>query len=234
MVDELNADFSMPAFAHTEDMEWEESPSAGVWRKRLDLVGGAETGRVTSIVRYDADSSFSAHDHPGGEEILVLEGVFSDEHGDYPKGSYMLNPEGFHHAPFSREGCVLFVKLRQFAGNDRRHVIIPTEDVAWAAGAQPGTWTKDLYSQGDYPEHIYLSRLDANVIVPHHDHPKGREALVLEGEAEDEFGRYKKGSWVRLPPGSSHSLSSKTGVTLYVKSNGLGDMASADNTDDLF
>lgn len=228
MSEDLNADFSMPAFAHTGDMEWEASPSSGVWRKRLDLVGGAETGRVTSVVRYDADASFPIHDHPGGEEILVLDGVFSDEHGDYPQGTFMLNPEGFRHAPFSREGCVLYVKLRQFAGNDRRHVNVPTQNMDWAAKT-PGVSIKELYNQADYPEHIYLLRLDPDTIIPHHEHPAGREAFVLDGEAEDEFGRYKKGSWVRLPPGSSHSLSSKTGATLYVKANGLGDMAAADN-----
>ena len=52
----------------------------------------------------------------------MLDGVFSDEHGDWPAGSYLLNPEGFRHAPFSREGCLLFVKLRQFPGLDRNHV----------------------------------------------------------------------------------------------------------------
>lgn len=229
MSEDLNADFSMPAFAHTEDMEWVESPSSGVWRKRLELVGGTETGRVTSVVRYDPGSSFPAHDHPGGEEILVLDGVFSDEHGDYPTGSYMLNPEGFRHTPFSREGCVIFVKLRQYAGNDRRHVNMPTKDVPWAAGAVPGLSMIDLYSQADHPEHIFLARLAPDTMISHHDHPAGEEAFVIEGEAEDEFGRYKKGSWLRLPPGSGHSVYSKTGATIYVKSNGLGNMASADD-----
>ena len=228
MSDELNTDFSMPAFAHTEDMVWVESPSSGVWRKRLELVGGTESGRVTSVVRYDAGCSFPPHDHPGGEEILVLDGVFSDEHGDYPAGSYMLNPEGFRHTPFSREGCVLFVKLRQFAGNDRRHVNIPTQGAPWAKGSVPGLSLIDLYSQADYPEHIFLARLEPDTAIPHHDHPAGEEAFVLEGDIEDEFGRYKKGSWYRLPPGSSHGVFTKSGAKLYVKSNGLGDLASAD------
>lgn len=228
MSEELNSDFSMPAFAHTQDMDWVESPDNGVWRKRLELVGGAESGRVTSVVRYDPGASFAAHDHPGGEEILVLEGVFSDEHGDYPQGTFMLNPEGFSHAPFSREGCVLFVKLRQFAGNNRRHVNVPTQNMGWAAGPTPGLSTKELYNQSDYPEHIILARMDPETIIPRHDHLGGEEAFVIDGEFEDEFGRYKKGSWYRLPPGSSHGMVTKTGATLYLKSNNLGDLATAD------
>ena len=121
---EFNDELCKAAVVHTATVEWEASPSPTVWRKRLDLAGNAETSRGTSVVRYDADSVFASHPHPDGEEILVLDGVFSDEHGDYPAGSYLLNPEGFEHAPFSKPGCVLFVKLRQYPGLDRRQVAI--------------------------------------------------------------------------------------------------------------
>ena len=89
---------------------WQPSPSGTVWRKRLHRVGPAESAQVTSIVRYDRGATFPVHDHPEGEEILVLQGIFSDEHGDWPAGTYLLNPDGFRHAPFSRQGCVLYVK----------------------------------------------------------------------------------------------------------------------------
>ena len=115
----LNGNMSRRVTMDTLSMEWTASPSGTVWRKRLHLVGGSESGQVTSVVRYEAGASFPAHDHPDGEEILVLEGTFSDEHGDWPAGTHLLNPEGFRHAPFSRDGCVLFVKLRQYAGDGR-------------------------------------------------------------------------------------------------------------------
>ena len=102
---ELNADFSKRVVMRTAQMDWQASPSAGVWRKRLELAGDVEKGRVTSVVRYDAGSAFAPHDHPEGEEFLVLDGVFSDEHGDYPAGSYLLNPRGFRHAPRSAPGA---------------------------------------------------------------------------------------------------------------------------------
>ena len=80
-------------------MEGQPSPSGAVLRKRLHLVGPPESGQVTSVVRYQPGATFPEHGHPEGEEILVLDGTFSDEHGDWPAGTYLLNPEGFHHAP---------------------------------------------------------------------------------------------------------------------------------------
>ena len=127
----LNADMSRRVVVDTASMDWQPSPSPTVWRKRLHLDGPAETGRVTSIVRYDAGSRFPEHAHPDGEEIFVLDGVFSDEHGDYPAGAYLLNPDGTTHAPFSRLGCTLFVKLRQYAGADRPQLRVDTTAGEW-------------------------------------------------------------------------------------------------------
>src|SRR3546814_3998919 len=139
----MNAYFARPARRDTAAMEWQPRPSRSVWRKRLDLVDG-EFSRVTSVVRYDANSAFHAHGHPRGEEILVLDGVFSDEHGDYPAGSFLLNPAGFRHAPFSRDGCVLFVTLCQFPGEGRDHVVVDTTTAEWRAPA-PGVEILSLY-----------------------------------------------------------------------------------------
>jgi anti-sigma factor ChrR (cupin superfamily) len=100
----INGDLGVRVAVDTASMQWSPSPSGTVWRKRVHLVGPAESGQVTSVVRYEPRSTFHGHDHPDGEEIFVLDGVFSDEHGDWPAGTYLLNPEGFRHAPFSREG----------------------------------------------------------------------------------------------------------------------------------
>ena len=77
MADAINGDLSVRAVADTSRMDWAPSPSASVWRKRVHRVGPAESGQVTSVVRYDPDSEVPVHDHPDGEEILVLDGVFS-------------------------------------------------------------------------------------------------------------------------------------------------------------
>ena len=97
----------------------------GVERRMLDRIGD-EVARATSIVRYAANSRFSPHVHDEGEEFLVLEGVFQDEHGDFPAGTYVRNPPQSRHTPGSEPGCVLFVKLRQFDPADRTQVRLDT------------------------------------------------------------------------------------------------------------
>ena len=139
----INGDLSVRVVVDTTSMEWTPSPSGSVWRKRVHLVGPPESGQVTSVVRYEPHSRFHGHDHPEGEEVLVLEGVFSDEHGHWPAGTLLLNPEGFRHAPFSEPGCILFVKLRQFAGRERRHAVVDTAQARLAAGLD--SW-RDLQS----------------------------------------------------------------------------------------
>jgi ChrR-like protein with cupin domain len=87
----LNSDFGARAAVHAARLDWTPSPIPGVDRRMLDRIGG-EVARATSVVRYAPHSRFSSHTHGGGEEFLVLDGVFQDEHGDYPAGTYVRNP----------------------------------------------------------------------------------------------------------------------------------------------
>jgi len=217
----VNADFSELAIEHTARADWQASPSPSVWRKRLDLAGPSETSRVTSVVRYDADSAFPSHPHPDGEEILVLDGVFSDEHGDYPKGAYLLNPEGFSHAPFSREGCILFVKLRQYPGLERQKLALDTTKAVWQETGTPGLSIVPLYREDGYPETMQLVRMVPGTAIAPHDHGAGAEIFVLDGSFRDVHGTFETGSWVRYPPGSSHAQSSEEGCIYYLKTGHL-------------
>ncbi len=218
----LNADLDERVVIDTGALDWQPSPSPTVWRKRLYLDGAGETGRVTSIVRYHANSAFPVHDHPDGEEIFVLDGVFSDEHGDYPAGSYLLNPEGFRHAPFSAGGCVIFVKLRQYAGTGRAHVTLDTAALQWRPGPAEGVTVKPLYAQDGYRERITLLRIKAGAGPFPHDHADGEEMFVLDGAIEDEHGSYPAGCWIRSPPGSRHAPRSSDGAVLLVWLRGGG------------
>lgn len=205
----------------TNRIPWTPSPSGTVWRKRVHLVGPAESGQVTSIVRYEAESRFPAHDHPEGEEILVLEGVFSDEHGDWPAGTYLLNPEGFRHAPFSREGCVLFVKLRQFPGRERRHVAVDTNVLPWQSSGQAGVDVRRLYEQAEFADTMRLERWADNAMPGPREYSAGAEYFVLRGSFADEHGHYGVGTWLRFPVDASHTPHADGGCTLYVKEGGL-------------
>jgi len=208
-------------------MEWAPSPSGSVWRKRVHLVGPAESGQVTSVVRYEPQSRFPAHDHPDGEEILVLGGVFSDEHGNWPAGTFLLNPEGFRHAPFSEPGCVLFVKLRQFPGRERRHVVLDTRELAWQPSSIAGVACKALYQQAGFSDMTQLERWAPGADLGVVSHQHGAELFVLEGGFADEAGAYSQGCWLRLPAGSAHHPRSERGCTLYIKRAGLPYLNSA-------
>jgi anti-sigma factor ChrR (cupin superfamily) len=222
MSDSIHGDLASFARAETERMPWSPSPSGTVWRKRVHRVGPPESGQVTSVVRYEPESTFHAHDHPDGEEILVLEGVFSDEHGDWPAGAFLLNPEGFRHAPFSKPGCTLFVKLRQFPGRGRRHVALDTNTLAWEPSARRGIATRRLYAQEGFSDVIRLERFEPGAGGDVVEHAEGAELFVLDGAFADEHGEHSRGTWLRYPAGAKHHpRASAAGCVLYVKTGGL-------------
>jgi len=221
VAESINGDLSIRVVVDTTQMEWVSSPSGSVWRKRVHLVGPPESGQVTSIVRYEPGSSFPAHDHPDGEEILVLDGVFSDEHGNWPADTYLLNPEGFRHMPFSEIGCTLFVKLKQFAGHGRRHTIVDTRKLPWDPTPIRGVTQKRLYQQAGFSDLVLLEHWSPETDAGVNAYEQGAEFFVLEGEFADEAGAYASGSWLRLPAGSRHHPRTVRGCTLYVKKSGL-------------
>lgn len=214
----INADLDARVVVQPGDVAWTPSPVHGVERKMLDRIGD-EVARATSIVRYAAGSSFSAHTHGGGEEILVLDGIFSDEHGDYGVGTYLRNPIGSAHSPRSGPGCTLFVKLHQFDVDDTVHKVIDTRHAPFRQGLVPGLTVLPLHSHKS--ENVALVRWAPGTHFARHRHAGGEEILVLDGVFEDEAGRYPKGSWLRNPHGSQHTPFSEEGCLIYVKTGHL-------------
>jgi len=220
----LNADFSEPVVIDTNTMPWEPSPMQGVYRRKLDRIGD-EVARATSLVKYDPDSYFSPHTHGGGEEFFVLEGTFSDEHGDYPAGTYVRNPIGSTHKPHSKDGCVIFVKLHQFDAEDKAQFSINTKTAPFLPGAVPGLTVLPLHSfEG---ESCALVRWAPGTVFNPHRHWGGEEILVLEGTFSDDHGHYPKGTWIRSPHLSKHHPYSNEGCLIYVKTGHLPDTASS-------
>lgn len=193
-------DFSKRLVIRASDQDWLASPAAGVWRKPLEREA-KESGHTTSLVKYEPNSKFATHPHPRGEEILVLEGVFSDEYGDYPAGTYLRNPPGSKHAPFSKKGCVLLVKLNQFGPNDLETVRINTSQAEWLPGIG-GLQVMPLHNFEH--EHVALVKWPKGEKFQPHHHFGGEEILVLSGELNDEFGNYPKHTWLRNPHMSEH------------------------------
>ncbi|WP_019894936.1 cupin domain-containing protein [Hydrogenovibrio halophilus] len=213
----LNMDFTQKVVVETEKMDWVGSRADQVLRKPLEREF-AESGRATSIVQFLPGASFPAHQHALGEEIFVLEGVFSDESGDYPAGTYLRNPPGSSHAPHSKEGCVIFVKLEQFSPEDTQHVALDTHQ----ATMQPGIGHLNVLSLHSFQsEHSALVYWPAGERFQPHQHWGGEEILVLKGELIDEHGRYPQGTWIRSPHLSQHHPYVEQDTLIYVKTGHL-------------
>ena len=225
----LNADFDRAVMVACADNRWQPSPLPGVDRMMLDRIGD-EVARATSIVRYAPASRFSAHVHEGGEEFLVLDGVFSDDSGDFGPGTYVRNPIGTSHAPWSAGGTTIFVKLHQFAADDGARVVIDT--VAALAAAEedsPGVRSIDLHRFGR--EHVRMIDLgEGGSLAIGHD-PGGAEILVTEGAARCGDDSLRRWDWLRLPDATRRAVSGDGRCRLLVKTGHLAGPALTQWTD---
>ncbi len=214
--EEINADFSVLARVDTVALDWQKSPASGVLRKRLELVG-QETPRLTTIVKFAAGSSFNEHGHDGGEEFLVLSGVFSDASGDYGEGCYVRNPPASMHAPFTEEGCIILVKLRQFLPHDSKQLVVDTSGrgVKWVATGEPGISRLELHHFEQ--ERVALCRILPHCWIDHQRYHQGLEIFVCEGSISDGEGSYSAGTWLRYPAGTSIKIKSIDGARIYMK-----------------
>ena len=215
---ELNADFDERAVVHSEREPWVASPMKGVDRRMLDRIGD-EVARATTIVRYAPGSAFSAHTHTGGEEYLVLDGVFQDEHGDFPVGTYVRNPPTTSHTPSAAEGATILVKLWQFDPDDRTQVTIDT-NAQEPQPVAPGISEIRLFE--DARERVRIEIWEAGQTVTA-DH-KGFEALVLEGSFTEGGEEFVKNSWLRLPADMTlNAQAGPEGARLWIKSDHLAE-----------
>jgi len=215
----LNADFAVRASVHAARLDWTASPIAGVDRRMLDRIGD-EIARATSIVRYTPHSRFSPHTHGGGEEFFVLDGVFQDEHGDYPAGSYVRNPPTSSHTPGSEGGCSLFVKLWQFDPDDRTPVRVDTSALAFTPAPDlPCVELAPLFE--DKRERVRLERWAPGTVVDV-PLPGGIELLVLDGGLIEGGEEFTPCSWLRLPAGSAlRATAGRQGCRVWAKSGHL-------------
>jgi len=216
----INADFSQRVVVRPEDYQWVNSPMPGVERMMLDRIGD-EVARATSLVRYAPNSSFSPHVHVGGEEFLVLEGEFGDEHQSYPAGYYVRNPIGTSHSPrVGDEGCIILVKLHQFDQEDDAPVAINTHEADWIGNYAPGLDVMLLHKFEN--ENVVLIRWAPNTPFKEHTHDGGEEVFVIDGSFSDDNGDYPAGTWLRLPDQSSHSaFTGDEGALIFLKAGHL-------------
>lgn len=216
---EINSDFSQRVLVHADELDWVPSPMPGVERRMLDRIG-EEVARATSLVRYAPGSQFSPHTHDGGEEFIVLDGVFQDEHGDYPAGSYVRNPPTSRHRPGSQEGCTIFVKLWQFDPADRTQFCSDIDALQLQQLAdRPGVSGALLHE--DTRETVRIERWAPHTAVAL-DLPDGAELLVLEGSLREGNDALRQSSWLRLPVGGRlRAVAGAEGARVWIKTGGV-------------
>jgi len=219
----VNADFLQRVVIHPERVDWEPSPMKGVERRRLDRVA-EPNDRVTTIVRYAPESRFSSHVHTGGEEFIVLEGIFEDDYGEWPAGSYIRNPPQSSHTPGSTQGCTIFVKLWQFQPDDRTFIhanrhklpVIPHR-------CRLGVSIAPLYL--DEHEYVRFEQWDPNTEITLADEG-GLEVLVLDGECTQQGDRLTPYSWLRSPPAQQSLFATgPEGAYVWIKSGHLASLS---------
>ncbi|WP_435927024.1 cupin domain-containing protein [Dryocola sp. BD613] len=217
----INHDFTRRVTVSIDDYHWVHSPQGGVDRVMLDRIGG-EQARATSLVRYLPQTSFPQHIHPGGEEILVLAGQFSEGEQDYPAGWYLRNPPGSTHQPHSTDGTLLFVKLGQMAASENVPLRVDTRDAAnWQRGK--GFSVCALFENAH--ESVCLLRLTSGSLLAEPPLPGGAELFIVEGSLTEGDSIHAQGSWIRIPVGQRLVFMAETENTLlYLKKGHLSDM----------
>lgn len=198
-------------------LTWHQTSLTGTWDAPFESDHEVPDHPLTMLTRIDPGGFFPLHGHPGGQETLVLQGSFADETGVYPPGSYMLNPEGFIHRPYSDEGCLGFVKLRQHGGKTRDKVRTNIYESPWQSGIIPQIEVKPLYQQLGYPEKVWVERWQPDTKLSNVVETEVKEIFVIEGTWSDELGNYPTSSWFRYPPNCPYSPGSETGCLVYVK-----------------
>lgn len=222
---QLNADFSKKVCIHDRENDWRASPSAGVARKMLDRMGD-EVARATTIVRFAPGSAFAPHTHDGGEEYIVLDGVFQDEAGDFPVGTYVRNPPTSRHTPSSAPGATIFVKLWQFDPEDRTHVRIDMN----ALDLSPDPDREGVKTAILFEDERETVRLEAWAPGRSHslDARDGAELLVLDGSLDEGHHVLTQRDWLRLPPDTTSDLSAgPEGARIWIKTGHLRQMVDA-------
>jgi anti-sigma factor ChrR (cupin superfamily) len=214
----LNTDLSRRVCLCHHDLPWIDSPTPGVRRRLLER-DGDEVARATSVVRYEPGSRFPRHHHERGEEILVLDGVLTDEYGSHGAGTYLKNPAGTAHSPSTEPGCTLFVKLRHLDPEDPQQVRVDATTARWQPGLVDGLTVLPLSSFGT--TQTALVRWAPGTTFHAHRHHGGEEIFVVDGVFEDEYGSYPAGTWIRSPHLSLHAPFSRPGCTILVKTGHL-------------
>jgi anti-sigma factor ChrR (cupin superfamily) len=145
--------------------------------------------------------------------------VFQDEHGDYPEGTYLRNPAGSKHMPFSRLGCTIFVKLGRFMKDDTAQKNLQTSQQKWLPQkTNPGI--KEMLLHSHQGEKTLFIKVSPNTEFEWCHKGKGEEILIINGELHEGQHIYPKGTWLRFGEGGLRKRYTKSNETILFMKTG--------------
>lgn len=112
VIDIKGSAYSLPTPLH--NISRGKQASVGkLTRSRLQL----DEGEIhSSLLHISPGGGVPAHTHKGFELTVLLNGSFSDEHGEYNQGDFIMLDKTDQHYPVSEKGCLCFT-----VANDALH-----------------------------------------------------------------------------------------------------------------
>lgn len=99
----------------TNEIEWiplHEEGILGIYVK--SLLYDSDTKRSpTMLLKFDAGATYPLHNHPGGEEIFVLEGDIKLGKDELTAGDYLFTAVNHKHRVSTKNGCMVLLKAPQ-------------------------------------------------------------------------------------------------------------------------
>lgn len=219
----VNADAQAVISLQTRDMPWKPMPYEGVSRKVMERINDPTKGRETALLKLEAGASLPQELLEERLDLFVIEGNFSDGHGEYGRHTFVRNVPGATIQISSNEGCTLYSKRRVSIPsiNDER-MVIDSETAQWAPFPQRGATVLHLYDDANGFETGRFGQIHPNRQLPSHDHTRGEETLIIGGLLVDEYTRYEPGAWFRMPIGVPHSpYSGDDGCLMLIREGDL-------------
>lgn len=238
MTMQLRSDLSIPHVVDSNLIPFVDSPTQGVQRRMLDRTGN-EVARATTIVKYSPFARFPRHTHTGGEEFVILDGIFSDDlSGDHGPMSYCRHGIGTQHEPWTGEqGALLLVKLRQM--NDPTETPIITIDTEnsneWKINSNENRQRLDLFSNTKTGESVWMEKWNPGFESDNWTVGQGGEEIfILKGDMnfenvdgtddENNKNHCTQGFWIRRPinwEGRQFKVKTEHGCQLFIKTGHL-------------
>jgi hypothetical protein len=199
----MHADLSQRVAVSTDGLTW--LPRDGVDEKLLE----ATADRRTALVRLPPGAVLPLGG-TGSVDLLVLDGMLVDGQGYYGPRTYIHDAATAQLTAASI--TTVFVKQRPARAASRW--LVDTSRVRFGVANVQGLASEPLYA--DAYGRVALLRFEPGAALVRHKHAFGEEFLVLDGQLDDDHGRYVPRWWVRQPPGSEHAVRSGNGATTLV------------------